>query len=103
MCGALAHVCFGPKADIAGYYVAVSSRFAAVYQSTYRPKPIIVVLASTEIRVRRSIFALLVLTNTAHAQLVIFTYDQWERLSPGLQEIYLAGAIDSLSTHYCNH
>lgn len=29
---------------------------------------------------------------------VIFTYDQWERLSTGLQEIYLAGAIDSLST-----
>jgi hypothetical protein len=46
---------------------------------------------------RRSIFALLALTTTAHAQLVIFTYDQWERLSPGLQEIYLAGAIDWLS------
>jgi hypothetical protein len=29
---------------------------------------------------------------------VAFTYDQWERLSTGLQEIYLAGAIDSLST-----
>ena len=50
-----------------------------------------------ERRVRRR-FALLVLTSTAHAQLVIFTYDQWERLSIGLQEIYLAGAIDSLST-----
>jgi hypothetical protein len=49
-------------------------------------------------RVRRSLFALLVLTSTAQAQLVIFTYDQWERLSTGLQEIYLAGAIDSLST-----
>jgi hypothetical protein len=48
--------------------------------------------------VRRSIFALLALTTTAHAQLVIFTYDQWERLSPGLQEIYLAGASDWLST-----
>jgi hypothetical protein len=48
--------------------------------------------------VRRSLFALLALTTTAHAQLVIFTYDQWERLSVGLQEIYLAGAIDSLST-----
>lgn len=47
---------------------------------------------------RRSLFALLVLTSTAQAQLVIFTYDQWERLSVGLQEIYLAGAIDSLST-----
>jgi hypothetical protein len=44
-------------------------------------------------RVRRSLFALLVLTSTAHAQLVIFTYDQWERLSTGLQEIYLAGAL----------
>ena len=43
-------------------------------------------------------FALLVLTSTAHAQLVIFTYDQWERLSIGLQEVYLAGAIDSFST-----
>jgi hypothetical protein len=51
-----------------------------------------------ERRVRRSLFALLVLTSTAHAQLVIFTYDQWEQLSIGLQEIYLAGAIDSLST-----
>jgi hypothetical protein len=48
--------------------------------------------------VRRIIFTLLALTTTAHAQLVIFTYDQWERLSAGLQEIYLAGAIDSLST-----
>jgi hypothetical protein len=48
--------------------------------------------------VRRSLFALLVLTSTAHAQLVIFTYDRWEQLSTGLQEIYLAGAIDSLST-----
>ena len=31
----------------------------------------------------------------AHAQLVIFTYDQWERLSIGFQEVYLAGAIYS--------
>jgi hypothetical protein len=49
-------------------------------------------------RMEKTLFALPVLTNTAHAQLVIFTYDQWERLSTGLQEIYLAGAIDSLST-----
>ena len=48
--------------------------------------------------VRRSIFALLVLTTTTHAQSVIFTYDRWEQLSIGLQEIYLAGAIDWLST-----
>ena len=48
--------------------------------------------------VRRSVVALLVLTTTAHAQLAIFSYDEWERLSIGLQEIYLAGAIDSLST-----
>ena len=61
-------------------------------------KSSIVVQASTERRVRRSLFALLVLTTTADAQVVIFTYDQWERLSIGLQEIYLAGAIDSLST-----
>jgi hypothetical protein len=51
-----------------------------------------------ERRVRRSLFALLVLTSTVHAQLAIFTYDQWQQLSIGLQEIYLAGAIDSLST-----
>ena len=31
-------------------------------------------------RAPRSIFALLVLTTTTHAQSVIFTYDQWERL-----------------------
>src|SRR5262245_65666980 len=31
--------------------------------------------------VRRSIFALLVLTTTAHAQLAIFSYDQLERLA----------------------
>jgi len=48
--------------------------------------------------VRRSIFALLILTTAAHAQLAIFSYDQWERLSIGLREIYLVGAIDSLST-----
>src|SRR5215467_4739400 len=48
--------------------------------------------------VRRSVVALLVLTTTAHAQLAIFSYDEWEPLSIGLQEIYLAGAIDSLST-----
>jgi len=47
---------------------------------------------------RRIIVALLALTTTTHAQSVLFTYDQWERLSIGLQEIYLAGAIDSIST-----
>jgi hypothetical protein len=47
---------------------------------------------------RRSIFVFLTLTTTTHAQSVIFTYDQWERLSIGLQEIYLAGAIDATST-----
>jgi len=46
----------------------------------------------------RVIVALLAFTTTVHAQSVIFTYDQWERLSIGLQEIYLAGAIDWLST-----
>ena len=51
---------------------------------------------STERRVRRIIVALLAFTTTTHAQTVIFTYDQWERLSIGLQEIYLVGAIDSL-------
>ena len=27
-----------------------------------------------------------------------FTYDQWERLSIGLKELYVAGAVDALST-----
>jgi len=48
--------------------------------------------------VRRAIVVLLALTTTTHAQSVFFTYGQWEQLSIGLQEIYLAGAIDSLST-----
>jgi hypothetical protein len=48
--------------------------------------------------VRRILFALLTLTTSAHAQSVVFTYDQWERLSPGLQEIYVSGAIDAVST-----
>jgi hypothetical protein len=47
---------------------------------------------------RRVVFALLVLTTTAHAQAVVFKYDQWERLAPGLQEIYISGAFDAVST-----
>ena len=47
---------------------------------------------------RRVLFALLVLTTTAHAQAVVFTFDQWARLSPGLQEIYISGALDAVST-----
>ena len=47
---------------------------------------------------RRVIFVLLTLTATAHAQAVVFTYDQWERLSAGLQEIYISGAIDAVFT-----
>ena len=47
---------------------------------------------------RRIIFVLLALTATAHAQAVVFTYDQWERLSAGLQEIYISGAIDAVFT-----
>jgi len=35
---------------------------------------------------RRVIFVLLALTATAHAQAVVFTCDQWARLSVGLQE-----------------
>ena len=50
------------------------------------------------VRVRHILFALLALVTTAHAQSVVFTYDQWERLSPGLQEIYISGAIDAVST-----
>jgi hypothetical protein len=48
--------------------------------------------------VRHVVFALLVLTTTAHAQNIIFNFDQWARLSPGLQEIYISGAIDAVST-----
>ena len=47
---------------------------------------------------RRAAFALLVLTTTAHAQAVVFTFDQWARLSAGLQEIYISGAIDAVFT-----
>ena len=47
---------------------------------------------------RRVIVALLALTTTAHAQMVAFTYDQWERLPIGMKEMYVAGAIDWLST-----
>ena len=47
---------------------------------------------------RRVVFALLVLTTTAHAQAVVFKYDQWDRLSPGLKEIYISGAIDAVFT-----
>ena len=47
---------------------------------------------------RRVIFVLLALTATAHAQAVVFTFDQWARLSTGLQEIYISGAIDAVFT-----
>jgi hypothetical protein len=48
--------------------------------------------------VRGIIVALLAFITAAHAQAVIFAFDQWERLSPGLQEIYISGAIDAVST-----
>jgi len=51
-----------------------------------------------ETAVRRGIFVLLALTATAHAQTVVFTFDQWARLSAGLQEIYISGAIDAVFT-----
>jgi hypothetical protein len=54
--------------------------------------------ASTERLVRRVVFVLLALTTAAHAQAVIFTFDQWERLSAGLQEIYISGALDAVFT-----
>jgi hypothetical protein len=54
--------------------------------------------AEMETRVRRVVFVLLALTTTAHAQSVVFSYDQWERLSTGLKEIYISGAIDAVST-----
>jgi hypothetical protein len=53
--------------------------------------------ANMETPVRR-VFALLALATTAHAQSVVFTYDQWERLSAGLKEIYISGAIDAVFT-----
>jgi len=43
-----------------------------------------------EARVRRVVFALLALTTLAHAQSVVFTYDQWERLAAVLKEIYIS-------------
>src|SRR6516165_752848 len=55
-------------------------------------------LEALEIPMRRVIFVLLALTTGSHAQSVVFTYDQWEKLSAGLQEIYVAGAFDALST-----
>jgi hypothetical protein len=51
-----------------------------------------------ETPVLRVIFVLLALSAFAHAQAVIFTFDQWARLSPGLQEIYISGALDAVST-----
>jgi hypothetical protein len=47
---------------------------------------------------RRIIVALLALTTPTHAQSVAFTYDQWERLPIGMKELYVAGAVDWLST-----
>jgi hypothetical protein len=58
----------------------------------YRPP-----VAGMERSVRRVIVALLALTAPAQAQSVAFTYDQWERLSIGLKELYVAGAV-ALST-----
>jgi len=48
--------------------------------------------------VARVIFLSCWLTATAHAQAVVFSYDQWARLSAGLQEIYISGAIDAVFT-----
>jgi hypothetical protein len=48
--------------------------------------------------VRYILFALVALITSAHAQSVVFTYDRWERLSAGLKEIYVSGAIDAVST-----
>jgi hypothetical protein len=51
-----------------------------------------------EIAVRRIIYVLLALITPAQAQSVVFTYDRWARLSPGLKEIYVSGAIDAVFT-----
>jgi hypothetical protein len=50
------------------------------------------------LRIRYIPFAFLALAIPAHAQSVVFTYDQWERLSAGLKEIYIPGAIDAIFT-----
>ncbi|MBR0696751.1 hypothetical protein [Bradyrhizobium lablabi] len=49
-------------------------------------------------RLRIRLCALVALATPAHAQSVVFTYDQWERLSAGLKEIYISGAIDAIFT-----
>ena len=54
--------------------------------------------AGTEKRVRSVTLSLLALTTAAHAQSVAFTYDQWERLPIGMRELYVAGAVDTIST-----
>jgi hypothetical protein len=59
---------------------------------------LIFVVVGREGPVRRIVFALLFLTTTAHAQAVVFHYDQWDRLSAGLKEIYISGAIDAVFT-----
>ena len=51
-----------------------------------------------KLRRRHIVFVFLALATPAHAQFVAFTYDQWARLSPGLQEIYVSGAVDAVST-----
>src|SRR5215813_10437612 len=53
---------------------------------------------SMETPVAHVIFVLLALTATAHARAVVFTFDQWARLSVGLKEIYISGAIDAVFT-----
>jgi hypothetical protein len=42
--------------------------------------------------------ALLAFGATARAQSIFLTYEQWEQLPTTLREIYIAGAIDQLST-----
>ena len=48
--------------------------------------------------VRFVIPALLAFGTTARSQSIFLTYDQWEQLPTSLREIYVAGAIDQLST-----
>jgi hypothetical protein len=42
--------------------------------------------------------AILAFGTTARAQSIFLTYEQWEQLPVSLREIYVAGAIDQLST-----
>jgi hypothetical protein len=47
--------------------------------------------------VRFVTFLLLFSTTTVHAQTIYLNYSQWEQMPTGLREMYVAGAVDTLS------